>query len=197
MVTGMADDIIKHGVIMYQYNYKGHVNKWWYEIRSLSDFSNVSFPVESELTNEILQHYNITRHEYTPEPTFIQAPQVVEKTLEEIKSEKLEELRSERIKRESYPVLTDKGLFDFDKESRDRYTNVLETMSDNDTRTWTTSDGVVVTMSKQDFRDIRIAASERSDLYHIKWNDLKTFINNSESIDNVKAISWDVIHSEL
>lgn len=161
---------------MYKYIYKDKQYDSWSEVRKL--FPLVSFPIEELLTTEILNQYGITRIE----------------DLEDIKLEKLKELQEVRNIKENENIATSKGIFEFDSASIIRISNAMIAMNDTDTRKWTSADGIVIDMTKEDFHEIFIKASERSDNYFSKYNDLKALVEACTTKEEVEKISWDIIN---
>lgn len=108
---------------MYIYIYKKKEYPSWFEVKTLQDFHNISFPVENQLTDELLNQFGITREKIIP-PT---------PTPEEIIKEKQ---RSVRLKRDEYLLATDYTqlpdvpLSDKDKESYRQYREYLRTYTD-------------------------------------------------------------------
>ena len=45
---------------MYKYTYKAKEYMSWYQLKVHPDFKNVSFPVESKLTTDILNKFHIS-----------------------------------------------------------------------------------------------------------------------------------------
>lgn len=166
--------------MQYIYHYKGHDYQYWYLVKALPDFKNVSFPKEGLLTDEILNPFGITRTPYVPP-----AP-----SLDVVKVRKKNELTEARDAEEYNDVTTDKGAFEFDAISQMRLRNAQSSIGELQTRTWTTKDGVVVIMYKSDFQAIFDEAATRSDTTFAKWKDLIAQVNIATTVAEVEAIHW-------
>ena len=114
-------------------------------------------------------------------------------TLDEAKAQKIAEFKSIRDTKEVEPIRTDKGLFDYDDKSRDRLAIARQALTDaggTGTIMWTTADNQRVAMGVTDFATINGAAAMRSNELHIKYNELKTQVNDCETVEEVNAIVW-------
>ena len=114
-------------------------------------------------------------------------------SLDEVKAHKISQLKAERDRREVEPLQTEKGLFDYDDKSRDRLTIARQALTDNDSipyLLWTTADNQRVTLTIADFADINSAAAYRSNLLHVRYNELKAEVNACETVEEVGAITW-------
>ncbi len=112
--------------------------------------------------------------------------------LTEVKENKINELKTIRNAKEVEPVRTSKGLFDYDDKSRDRLSIARQSLTDNNGGeiVWTTADNQRVAMTIADFAAINTAAAVRSNLLHIKYNELKTLVNIARTAEEVEAINW-------
>lgn len=117
---------------------------------------------------------------------------IPEPSVEEAKTAKIGELKGIRDTKEVEPIRTDKGLFDYDDKSRDRLYIARQALTDNGggSITWTTADNQRVSMGIADFAAINGAAAVRSNALHIKYNELKQWVNACESVEEVKTIVW-------
>ena len=124
--------------------------------------------------------------------TFIGEQYFNEPTLDEAKAEKIAELKSVRDEKEVEPVQTDKGLFDYDSKSRDRLSIARQALTDNGggSITWTTADNQRVDMTITDFAAINGVAAVRSNALHVRYNELKTQVNNCQTVEEVENIQW-------
>lgn len=113
-------------------------------------------------------------------------------TLDEVKAQKIAELKGIRDTKEVEPIRTDKGIFDYDSKSRDRLAIARQALTDNGggSITWTTADNQRVDMGITDFAAINGAAAIRSNELHIRYNELKTQVNDCETVEEVNAIVW-------
>ena len=55
---------------------------------------------------------------------------------------------------------------------------------------WTTADNQRVPLGVADFAAINAAAAERSNALHVLYNELKTQVNECETVEEVEAIHW-------
>lgn len=114
-------------------------------------------------------------------------------SLEEVKTAKINELKGIRDAKEVEPVQTDKGLFDYDDKSRDRLAIARQALTDaggTGTVVWTTADNKRVPLGVADFAAINGAAAVRSNALHVLYNELKTQVNECETVEEVAAIVW-------
>lgn len=116
-----------------------------------------------------------------------------EPTLDEVKIAKIGELKSIRDTKEVEPVTTDKGVFDYDDKSRDRLQIARQALTDaggTGTIVWTTTDNQRVPLTVLDFAEINTVAAYRSNALHVKYNELKSLVEQAETIAEVEAIEW-------
>lgn len=114
-------------------------------------------------------------------------------SLDEMKERKKTELKAERDRREVEPLQTSKGVFDYDDKSRDRLAIARQALMDNDSipfLSWTTADNQRVTLTIADFAEINSMAAYRSNVLHIKYNELKIEVNDCKTAEEVEAITW-------
>ena len=91
------------------------------------------------------------------------------------------------------PIQTDKGIFDYDDKSRDRLAIARQALTDaggTGTIMWTTADNQRVPLGVADFAAINGAAAVRSNALHVLYNELKTQVNECETVEEVAAIVW-------
>ena len=113
--------------------------------------------------------------------------------LDDVKAAKISELKGIRDAKEVEPIQTEKGIFDYDDKSRDRLAIARQALTDaGGTRTilWTTADNQRVPLGVADFAAINAAAAERSNALHVLYNELKTQVNECETVEEVAAIVW-------
>ena len=123
---------------------------------------------------------------------FVNPPPVVP-DLDEVKAAKISELKSIRDAKEVESLQTDKGIFDYDDKSRDRLTIARQALTDaggTGTVVWTTADNKRVPLGVADFAAINGAAAVRSNALHVLYNELKTQVNECETVEEVAAIVW-------
>lgn len=114
-------------------------------------------------------------------------------SLNDVKLNKINQLKAERDRREVEPLQTSKGVFDYDDKSRDRLTIARQALMDNDSipfLSWTTADNQRVTLTVNDFAEINSMAAYRSNVLHIKYNELKIEVNDCKTAEEVEAITW-------
>ena len=110
-----------------------------------------------------------------------------------MKAAKIAEFKTIRDTKEVEPIQTEKGIFDYDDKSRDRLAIARQALTDaGGTRTilWTTADNQRVPLGVADFAAINAAAAERSNALHVLYNELKTQVNECETVEEVAAIVW-------
>ena len=115
-------------------------------------------------------------------------------TIEEVKASKIAELKAIRDTKETEPIQTDKGLFDYDDKSRDRLAIARQALTDDvgySAILWTTADNQRVSMGVADFATINSMAAIRSNALHIKYNELKVQVNEAQTAEEVEAVIWD------
>ena len=123
---------------------------------------------------------------------FVDPPPVVP-DIDEVKAAKIAEFKTIRDMKEVEPLQTEKGIFDYDDKSRDRLAIARQALTDaGGTRTilWTTADNQRVPLGVADFAAINAAAAERSNALHVLYNELKTQVNECETVEEVAAIVW-------
>ncbi len=133
--------------------------------------------------------------EYLTEEEWEKAhPYIDSRTLEEMKEDKHQELKSIRDFKETEPITTDKGIFDYDSKSQERLNAVIQTLTYTnaleESILWTTADNQQVQMLLQDFIDIVSAAANRFKALHTQYNQLKSLLNQAATIEEVQAIAW-------
>lgn len=114
-------------------------------------------------------------------------------TLDDVKAQKITELKSIRDTKEVEPIRTDKGIFDYDDKSRDRLYIARQALTDagGGEIVWTTADNQRIAMTIADFAEVNSMAAYRSNQLHIKYNELKAEVNAAQTVEEVKAITWD------
>ena len=123
---------------------------------------------------------------------FIDPPPYVP-PLEDVKAAKIAEFKTIRDTKEVEPIQTEKGIFDYDDKSRDRLAIARQALTDaggTGTIMWTTADNQRVAMGVADFAAINGAAAVRSNALHVLYNELKTQVNECETVEEVAAIVW-------
>ena len=125
---------------------------------------------------------------------YYEVVEIPARTLEEVKAQKIAELKSIRDTKEVEPIRTDKGIFDYDDKSRDRLAIARRSLEDNpsvESIVWTTADNQRIAMTIADFAEVNSMAAYRSNQLHIKYNELKAEVNAAQTVEEVKAITWD------
>lgn len=166
----------------YKYKYKDVIYDSFWQLTQHEDFINVSFPNDPNLmTDERLEELGIEKIEYiVPVPS-----------LEVVKENKKRELKSHRDGEENLNVTTEKGEFEFDELSQKRLTYAMNALNNEETRDWTTVDGIVVSMTKADFQEIFNAAIQRSDDNFAKLHRLEAAVDACKTHTEVEAIKWE------
>lgn len=113
----------------------------------------------------------------------------------ETKNYKIELLKLERDVKELEPVFYNGHYFDADKTSLTRMDKARQSLVDNNLPSiiWTTADNDRVEVTVADFAGINTALAMRSNLLHIRYNELKDYINDLEDkyLPIILQIDWD------
>ncbi len=106
------------------------------------------------------------------------------RTFEELKSAQIERLKLERDKRELEPIEYNSILFDADEKSLARMEKARQFLEDNQYPNieWTTADNSRHTVTVADFKGINTQVAIRSNALHVRYNQLKDYINNLNEI---------------
>lgn len=96
------------------YVYNGHKYKTWYECRQ--NFPNVTFPIESLLTEELLRKYGVTIGEYQP--------------TEQEKKDSVRTYRNALLQDSDRFVLPDYPIEQVELDSRKQWRQYLRTYTD-------------------------------------------------------------------
>ena len=137
--------------------------------------------------------WNGEEWEYKEIPVEPEPPEPEPPTLDEIKTQKILELKSTRDAKEVANIRTLKGIFDYDDKSRDRLSIARQALTDaggTGTIVWTTADNQRVPLTVADFAEINTVAAQRSNALHVKYNELKSLVEQAETIAEVEAIEW-------
>lgn len=110
--------------------------------------------------------------------------------LEEIKDNKIAELKAARDNEELSPVSYGGYLWDFDTYAQMRINGAI-TVLGTATVTWTSADNEEIRqVSANDLRGVVGAAALRSNELHVKYRELKTSVENAETVEEVEAVVW-------
>lgn len=113
----------------------------------------------------------------------------------ESKNYKIELLKLERDNKELEPIQYNGHFFDADKTSLTRMDKARQSLVDNNlpSITWTTADNDRVEVTVEDFAGINTALAMRSNILHIRYNELKDYINVLEDkyLPIILQIDWD------
>ena len=111
------------------------------------------------------------------------------------KATKIEQLKLERDRKELEPILYDGHLYDADRVSLERLDKARTFLEDNNVPNilWTTADNDRVSLTVDDFKGINTAVAIRSNELHVRYNQLKAYINALEEQDmqTVWEMEWD------
>ena len=112
--------------------------------------------------------------------------------LDEWKAKKIAELKSIRDALEVKPIEWNGALYDYDDKARDRLGIARRAIEDGivDTIDWTTAGNTRVTIGLTDFIGINAAAAARSNMLHVKYNELKVQVHAAETAEDVAAVVW-------
>lgn len=124
-----------------------------------------------------------------PEGAVFEAP---EKTLKQLKAEKVAGFKAQRNAEEIAPVEWNGNLYDYDADSRDRLSIARQALEDMGQAAivWTTAENTRVEIGVADFKGINGAAAYRSNLLHVKYNQLKAQVEAVETKEQLAAIEW-------
>ena len=114
----------------------------------------------------------------------------------ETKNYKIEMFKLERDNKEVEPVSYNGNLFDADKTSLTRLDKARQSLVDNGipSITWTTADNQRVELTVADFAGINTALALRSNELHVRYNQLKAYINNIDGeryLPVILELTWD------
>ena len=114
----------------------------------------------------------------------------------EAKATQIERLKLIRNQKELEPIEYNEHYYDADKDSLLRLDKARQSLEDNGLESieWTTANNERVNITIVDFKGINTAIAARSNQLHIRYNELKTFINSIEDEKCGAAIfriQWD------
>lgn len=113
-------------------------------------------------------------------------------SLEEVKADKIAALKASRDAAEIEPIEYNDNRFDYDEQARDRLAIARQAIEDGaaDSIVWTTADNTRVSLVLDDFKGIGIVAALRSNALHVKYNELKSWVQDAETAEDVAAVVW-------
>ena len=115
-----------------------------------------------------------------------------EKELATAKSNKITELKNYRDTEEVEPIEYNGNFLDYDDKARDRIKDAQEMLEGTDISIdWTSADNTDVSLSYQDFKNIRKAVALRADVLHKKYRSLREQVDIATTIEEVEAITWE------
>lgn len=110
-------------------------------------------------------------------------------SLEELKETKIYELKEQRKQLETAPIMYKDKEIDYDKESQFRMELVSELLEENDTNIkWTMTDNDEEQLTVDDFKQIRLLATQRVIDLHTKYNEAKILVESAKTEDDLKKI---------
>lgn len=111
--------------------------------------------------------------------------------LDTVKATKIAELKLARDTEELSPISYGGYLWDFDTYAQMRINGAI-TVLGTATVTWTSADNEEIRqVSANDLRGVVGAAALRSNELHVKYRELKTSVENAETVEDVNAIVWE------
>lgn len=112
--------------------------------------------------------------------------------LDMVKADKIAALKANRDAAEIEPIEYNNNRFDYDEQARDRLAIARQAIEDGavDSIVWTTADNTRVSLVLDDFKGIGIAAALRSNALHVKYNELKSWVQDAETAEDVAAVVW-------
>lgn len=115
-----------------------------------------------------------------------------EKELATAKSNKINELKNYRDTEEVEPIEYNGNFFDYDDKARDRIKDAQEMLEGTDISIdWTSADNTDVSLSYQDFKNIRKAVALRADVLHKRYRSLREQVDIATTIEEVEVITWE------
>lgn len=117
-------------------------------------------------------------------------------SLAEAKAAQIERLKLIRNQKELEPIEYNNNSFDADKDSLLRLDKARQSLEDNNLESieWTTANNQRVEVTVNDFKGINTAVAYRSNQLHIRYNELKNYINSIEDdkyVADIINIEWD------
>lgn len=113
----------------------------------------------------------------------------------EAKAYQIEKLKLIRNQKELEPVEYNEHLYDADKDSLMRLDKARMSLEDNSIPNieWTTADNERVSLTVDDFKGINTQIALRSNNLHVKYNELKEYINGLEEkyLPIIVKVDWD------
>ena len=114
-----------------------------------------------------------------------------EELLAQVKATKISELKLARDNEELSPISFGGYLWDFDTYAQMRINGAI-TVLGTATVTWTSADNEEIRqVSANDLRGVVGAAALRSNELHVKYRELKTSVENAETVEEVNNIVWE------
>ena len=162
-------------------------------LEELQAKANTEYPGDPQLVGYGEDYFNkFAQGKIYVNGQFVDPPPYVP-PLDDVKAVKISELKGIRDAKEVEPIQTEKGIFDYDDKSRDRLAIARQALTDaggTGTILWTTADNQRVPLGVADFAAINGAAAVRSNALHVLYNELKTQVNECETVEEVAAIVW-------
>lgn len=114
----------------------------------------------------------------------------------EAKAAQIERLKLIRNQKELEPIWYINNSFDADKDSLLRLDKARQSLEDNNLESieWTTANNQRVEVTVNDLKGINTAVAYRSNQLHIRYNELKNYINSVEEdkyVADIINIGWD------
>lgn len=116
-----------------------------------------------------------------------------EPELDDVKASKLAELKNTRDTREQSPLPYNDNTYDYDlksvaklNEARDKLIKI------GGTQVWITATNTIVYLTLEDIDGIKLAGADRSNALHIKYAQLREYVNALESVEDVNAVTFDM-----
>ena len=111
------------------------------------------------------------------------------------KAYQIERLKLIRNEKELEPIEYNEHLYDADKDSLMRLDKARMSLEDNSIPSieWTTADNSRVALTVDDFKGINTQIALRSNNLHVRYNELKTYINSLEDkyLPIIVIVDWD------
>lgn len=126
-------------------------------------------------------------------PNFIPPAKILPKTLEEVKLTKIEELKLERDSREQSPIAYGDKEFDYDLKSVIKLNEALDDLNKlGGSQLWICADSSTTMLTAEDIDNIKHLGKVRSNDLHMKYAQLKIYIESLDNIDDVNNVEFDM-----
>lgn len=114
-------------------------------------------------------------------------------TLTDYKNMKMIELKEIRDTREQSPLDYEDNSYDYDLKSVTKLNEARDKLiKKGGDQVWITATNTIVYLTLDDIDGIKLAGADRSNSLHIKYAQLREYVNSLESVDDVNAVTFDM-----